>query len=294
MTTTNNNNNNNRSASNNTGLSTISSGKEADFIAGSEKNSMSYHSNATTSYKGNINSASSSKKDKKRKKKKYEDILLSTGCSAFIRMVDPRVKRLAGPPVSLCGLIGNAGSSMTGNNNTNNNGGNAGSPYINNNSNNSPGTHLHHLHHRDSTSNAAHNSTPPAIRSFQQDTLHDFLYLMSHFAQEDHGQMSLHFDTSKFRKLRHEFQFKTSVGGGNKKKLGNSSNNHQQGSTNNHTTTEVTNNKHTAAAILERVLDNIGGGIQGVRTYRQAVPDTIEKDTLVQEINNKFYDVLSS
>ncbi len=207
-----NNSNNNRNSS--TSLGSIS-GKDAEL--GSPNDPNYYHNSSPYS---SVKLGSSSKKDKERKKKKYEDILLSSGCSAFIRMIDPRVKRLAGPPVSLCGL-GNPINSMA----------YAHSP----NGNNGP------LSAKDSNYRGVDN-----IRSFEQDTLNDVLYLLSHYTQDDHGQLALHFDNLKFKQLRHEFQFKV-----------------------HHST-------------LKR------------RTFNQAIPDNIEKETLVQEINNKFYDVLSS
>ena len=220
-----------------------------------------------------INSTGNSgKKEKKRKKKKYEDIILSTGCSAFIRVIDPRVKRLAGPPVSFL-------HNYSGNNNANNN--IPSTPYGNGNGGNgmlsvpgSPGptSALNQSPNQFPSGGAnangyvsIHNNT--GIRTYQQDTLHDVLYLMSHFAYESaEGTFSLQFDGKKYKQLRHDFSLQPHL--------------YQQ------------YNNARSKALVSMLLRGGRGG-QG-RSFLNAIPDSIEKEALIQEINNKFYDVLSS
>lgn len=130
-----------------------------------------------------------SRKSKKSKKKnQIEDIVLSTGSCAIIRVVDPRVKKLAGVSITLE------------NNRT-----------------------LNNLH---------------------QETLNNIITLQSQYASDDKGIVSLHQDNNKLRHLKTDFTIQA--------------------------------NKFT-----------------NKRTLKSSIPDSIDPEYLIQEINNKFYQTLS-
>eukprot|EP01040_Poterioochromonas_malhamensis_P003574 gene3574-3820_t len=140
----------------------------------------------SASASGSSKSTKNSKRSKKSKKKKTEDILLSSGCSAFIRIVDPRIKRLAGSPLSV-----------------------------------------------DTT------------REFNTEGLVNILNIQSHYAVDDKGILSLQMDNNKLRSLKNEFQFQP--------------------------------NKYN-----------------GKRTIRMAIPESVDPQYLIQELNSKFYQSLST
>jgi hypothetical protein len=181
--------------------------------------------------RANGNSGKRRSKKKKKKTKRglgeEEELMLSPGCSAIVRVIDPRVKGLVGPAFSV----------------------------IQKETRTAP---------RRTDSPAAAPLSPHVL--FQDHVTNDILYIMSHFAvrmdspddnastdplaANQHQKLALQFDNKKFKAFSQEFRV-----------------------------------HNPQIKKIDLVRD---------RNYGHAIPDTVDKDTLVQEVNNKFYDILSS
>jgi hypothetical protein len=216
-----------------------------------------------------LNQMNTKGKKKKNKKSKNVDIVLSDGASAIIRIVDPRVKRLAHhhsaitPAIvnnSIPGSMGNSkittmataasvvrASLRVSQKNTNAGGGansngvggaaNMASPGGTENDGNGAG----HYHHPlvDGTT----HSVSPALLPVRNDILEEVLHLHAHSMHDKNSPMVL--DAHKLRTLQQGFALKP-------------------------------------------------GLFVKKKTVKSAIPETMDAYYLIQEINTKFYEVISS
>jgi hypothetical protein len=273
------------------------SGEISDKSVSVANAGLSTNSNNNNNYKKPLNK----NKKKKKSSNKVEEIILSNGSSAFVRLVDPRLKRLLSKRFS---TLPSSSDSV-------------------------PNSHHHRLH----------NSYNPETDSYHyyENVVNDIVYMMSHVAycevesaidlnpvqpssrevgklsptpsgsiEDDKGVETSHvstlqekakvyqnsgtispvhenirvkFDKNKFKELQRKFHLDVSQckEGSYKMPL-----------------------KPTAEldqSILSKcfhVPEIFGTRSSYQRNFYDAIPDNIDEEMLIQEINNKFYHVLSS